>query len=248
MMTATNDLFGLPPSTDGAALRAFRLPTRFTTLQTAQPITALRLLITLMSGAYPRCRFSNLTHAQGPEFAERLRNCDESQVPEGRPSHALEAGEIGAAVTAAQMRVEASPLSPGQQPVQVPRDGRLLVEAVSRTPHLPVRCAIAAFLAPAGRYLSGGGGGRVTVGTVTVTVRIGVETVAGGSATVDTTEVTGATTAPTVLAAVAAGRGDCPPCGSDAADPDALGAPPAEIESPVGAFRTVRRPATAERE
>jgi hypothetical protein len=106
---------------------------------------------------------------------------------------------------------------------------------------------MATFLARAARYLSGGGDGTVTVGTVTVTVRTGVETVAGGSATVDTTDVTGATTAPAVLAAVSTGRGDrgLPLCGSDAGDPDAAGVPPAEIESPVGAFRSAPRPATA---
>jgi hypothetical protein len=51
--TATRDLFGLPPSTDGATSRAFFLPTRFATFQTAQPITALRRLITLTDNDVP---------------------------------------------------------------------------------------------------------------------------------------------------------------------------------------------------
>jgi hypothetical protein len=49
-----------------------------------------------------------------------------------------------------------------------------------------------------------GGGGRVTVGTLTVTVTTGVETVAAGGAT-GATDATGVTTAPTVLAAAATG-------------------------------------------
>jgi hypothetical protein len=112
---------------------------------------------------------------------------------------------------------------------------------------LPVRCAIAAFLALYGC----GGGGRGTVGTVTETVRMGVETVVDvGTAVV--TDATGAVTVPTVLAAVAAGCGDggvsC--CGSDAAD-----APPAETGSLetgspetgsfVGALRGAPCPVTA---
>src|SRR5438094_8155337 len=52
--TAISDLFGLPPSTDGVTSRAFFLPTRFATFQTAQPMTALRLLITLTRIAYPQ--------------------------------------------------------------------------------------------------------------------------------------------------------------------------------------------------
>src|SRR5436189_3492425 len=52
--TAIRDLFGFPPSTDGAAPRAFFLPTRFATFQTAQPMTALRRLIMLMANGVPR--------------------------------------------------------------------------------------------------------------------------------------------------------------------------------------------------
>src|SRR5436190_6886066 len=52
--TAIRDLFGFPPSTDGAAPRAFFLPTRFATFQTAQPMTALRRLIMLTANGVPR--------------------------------------------------------------------------------------------------------------------------------------------------------------------------------------------------
>src|SRR5438876_6209089 len=51
--TAISDVFGLPPSTDGVTSRAFFLPARFATFQIAQPMTALRLLITLTTTAYP---------------------------------------------------------------------------------------------------------------------------------------------------------------------------------------------------
>jgi hypothetical protein len=43
----------LPPSTDGVTSRAFFLPARFATFQTAQPITALRRLITLTTNGLP---------------------------------------------------------------------------------------------------------------------------------------------------------------------------------------------------
>ena len=51
--TAISDLFGLPPSVDGAASRAFFLPTRFITCQTAQPMTALRRFTTLTASTVP---------------------------------------------------------------------------------------------------------------------------------------------------------------------------------------------------
>ena len=51
----------------------------------------------------------------------------------------------------------------------------------------------------------GAGGGKGTVGTVTVTVRTGVETVVEGGTTGVVTDATGAVTAPTVLTAAAAG-------------------------------------------
>src|SRR4051794_28962180 len=65
--TAIRDLFGFPPSTDGVAPRAFFLPTRFATFQTAQPMTALRLLTMLMGIAYPHRRRPNQTRkSPGP--------------------------------------------------------------------------------------------------------------------------------------------------------------------------------------
>src|SRR5262245_40164840 len=53
--TATSDLFGLPPSTEGAISRRlfFFLPARLAIFQTAQPTIAFRLLITLMKIRYP---------------------------------------------------------------------------------------------------------------------------------------------------------------------------------------------------
>jgi len=57
--TAISDLFGLRPSTDGVAERAFFLPTCLARFQTAQPITALRLLITLTAYPYPSPRVRN---------------------------------------------------------------------------------------------------------------------------------------------------------------------------------------------
>src|SRR5436305_4080717 len=51
--TAISDLFGLPPSTDGVAPRAFFLPTRLATFHTAQPMTALRRFITPTARCVP---------------------------------------------------------------------------------------------------------------------------------------------------------------------------------------------------
>jgi hypothetical protein len=93
-------------------------------------------------------------------------------------------------------------------------------------------------------YYGTGGGGKGTVGTVTVTVRMGVETVVdGGTAVV--TDATGAVTARTVLAAVPACRGDTEVslCGAAVA-----GAPLAETASFVGALWSAPCPVTAGRE
>jgi hypothetical protein len=82
--------------------------------------------------------------------------------------------------------------------------------------------------------------GTVTIGTLTVTVRTGVETVVDAAA-IGETDATGLVTARTVLAAAATGSGDC-------GSLDAAGAPPEEIEPPLGALRSVPCPATAGRE
>src|SRR5438477_4348523 len=114
--TAISDLFGLPPSTDGVTSRAFFLPARFATFQTAQPMTAFRLLITLTRIAYPhrprpnqrkkksgaggRARPRNGTRAHPAsleavraENLQRVRNGDQSHSPKRRPLLSLEAGE-----------------------------------------------------------------------------------------------------------------------------------------------------------
>ena len=87
------------------------------------------------------------------------------------------------------------------------------------------------------------------MGTVTVTVRTGVDTVVDGGVgggTTDITDVTGLVTAPTVFAAAAVvGSGD------DAASrccSAAAGAPPAETGSFVGVLRRPPCPLTAGRE
>jgi hypothetical protein len=56
-------------------------------------------------------------------------------LPERGAPPALEAGELGAVVTAAQMRMEPVAVSPGQAPVEIARDGGLRMEAMRRRPH-----------------------------------------------------------------------------------------------------------------
>ena len=81
------------------------------------------------------------------------------------------------------------------------------------------------------------------MGTVTVTVTIGVDTVVDVGTTV-VTDVTGLVTAPTVLAAAdVAGDGTVSRCCSAAA-----GALPAETGSFVGALRSAPWPLTPGRE
>lgn len=85
------------------------------------------------------------------------------------------------------------------------------------------------------------------MGTVTVTVRTGVDTVVdGGGGTTDITDVTGFVTAPTVFAAAAvvgSGGDAASRCWSAAA-----GVPPAETGSFAGALRRPPCPLTAGRE
>jgi hypothetical protein len=100
-ITAISDLFGLPPSTEGAAFRAFRMPTRLTTVQTAQPITALRLLITLMLGSLPPCSVLEPLVRARPERLNRLGKRDAPQLEQRRAPPALEAGEVGTDLTVA---------------------------------------------------------------------------------------------------------------------------------------------------
>src|SRR5437667_7046119 len=161
--TAISDLFGLPPSTDGVTSRAFFLPARFATFQTAQPMAAFRLLITLTRIAYPhrprpnqrkkksgaggRARPRNGTRAHPAsleavraENLQRVRNGDQSHSPKRRPLLSLEAGEACAPGAIAQMRAQPPALSPGESPVQVARDRRLCLEAVRRSRHCTSRC------------------------------------------------------------------------------------------------------------
>src|SRR5213595_1470906 len=99
------------------------------------------------------------------------------------------------------MRMEAPALSPGEAPVEVARDRRFRM-AVRRRPHCLSDAESRRFLLSRCGYGTGGGG-KGTVGTVTVTVRTGVETVVEGGTTVVVTDATGAVTALTVLAAAA---------------------------------------------
>lgn len=146
---------------------------------------------------------TSLVHRR-PECLDRLRHRDVPQLPECRAQPALEAGEVRARLTAAEMPMEASTLAPGEPPVEVARDRRLRMEIVRRRLHCLSDAESRRFLLSRWGGYGMVGGGTGTVGTVTVTVRTGVETVVDGGTTV-VTDVTGAVTAPTVLAAAAVG-------------------------------------------
>ena len=138
------------------------------------------------------------------ECLDRLRDRDAPQLPERCAQPALESCEVGARFAALQMHMEAPALSPGEAPVEVARDRRLRVRAVGRRLHCLSDAGSRRFLLSRCGYGTGGGG-KGTVGTVTVTVRTGVETVVEGGTTVVVTDATGAVTALTVLAAAATG-------------------------------------------